>query len=117
MSEYGDFVWYFKNCFRVFDEICKYWEVFESVLMCLSVFEDFDNSFVSDVSKIVENGIVREIDLLDSDGEGEDINGNDRLYEKWVDSGIGLSYFLFYLENGSVNEKGVLLEDVFLLLE
>ena len=113
-SEHEDSVRHLKNRSRVLDEICKHREAFESVLTCLSVLEDPDNSSASDASKIAENGIVRETDLLDSDGEGEDINGNDRSHEKRVDSGIGSSYSSFHLENGSANEKGVLPEDVFL---
>lgn len=113
-SEHGDSVRHLKNRSRVLDEICKHREAFESVLTCLSVLEDPDNSSASDASKIAENGIVRETDLLDSDGEGEDINGNDRSHEKRVDSGIGSSYSSFHLKNGSANEKGVLPEDVFL---
>lgn len=113
-SEHEDSVRHLKNRSRVLDEICKHREAFESVLTCLSVLEDPDNSSASDASKIAENGIVRETDLLDSDGEGEDINGNDRSHEKRVDSGIGWSYSSFHLENGSANEKGVLPEDVFL---
>lgn len=113
-SEYEDSVRHLKNRSRVLDEICKHREAFESVLTCLSVLEDPDNSSASDASKIAENGIVRETDLLDSDGEGEDINGNDRSHEKRVDSGIGSGYSSFHLENGSANEKGVLPEDVFL---
>lgn len=113
-SEHESSVRHLKNRSRVLDEICKHREAFESVLTCLSVLEDPGNSSSSEASKMAENGIVRETDLLDSDGEGEDINGNDRSHEKRVDSGVGPSYSSFHLENGRANEKGVLPEDVFL---
>jgi len=113
-SEHESSVRHLKNRSRVLDEICKHREAFESVLTCLSILEDPGNSSSSEASKMAENGIVRETDLLDSDGEGEDINGNDRSHEKRVDSGVGSSYSSFHLENGRPNEKGVLPEDVFL---
>lgn len=99
---------YLKNCFWVLGEICKYCEVFESILSCLSLIEDFDNN----LGKILENSIFREIDLLDSYEEDEDINGND-WNGKIFDSGIGLWNFLFYYEN-DVYEKGMLWEENFL---
>lgn len=114
-SEHEDSVRHLKNRSRVLDEICKHREAFESVLTCLSILEDPDNSSTSEAGKIAGNGILRETDLLDSDEEGEDINGNDRSHEKRQgDSGIGSSYSSFHLENGRANEKGVLPEDVFL---
>ena len=113
-SEHEGSVRHLQNRSRVLDQICKHREAFESVLTCLSVLEDPDNSSTSEAGKIAENGIVRETDLLDSDGEGEDINGNDRSHEKRVDSGVGSSYSSFRLENGRANEKGGLPEDVFL---
>ena len=113
-SEHESSVRHLQNRSRVLDEICKHREVFESVLTCLSILEDPDNSSASEAGKIAENGLVRETDLLDSDGEGEDINGNDRSHEKRVGSGIGSSYSSFHLENGISNEQGTLPEDVFL---
>lgn len=110
-SEHESSVRHLKNRSRVLDEICKHREAFESVLTCLSILEDPDDSSTSEAGKMAENGIPRETDLLDSDVEGEDINGNESSHVKRVDSGIGSSYSSFNLENGRGNEKGMLPEE------
>lgn len=94
-----------KNRSRVLDEICKHREAFESIVSCLSIIEDPDNSS----GKISENSIPRETDLLDSYEEDEDINGNDR-NGKIFDNGIGPRNSSFYYENDA-HEKGMLLEE------
>lgn len=94
-----------KNRSRVLDEICKHREAFESIVSCLSIIEDPDNSS----GKISENSIPRETDLLDSYEEDEDINGNDR-NGKIFDSGIGSRNSSFYYENDA-HEKGMLREE------
>lgn len=94
-----------KNRSRVLGKICKHREAFESILSCLSLIEDPDNSS----GKISENSIPRETDLLDSYEEDEDINGNDR-DGKIFDSGIGSRNSSFYYENGA-HEKGMLREE------
>lgn len=94
-----------KNRSRVLGEICKHREAFESILSCLSIIEDPDNSS----GKISENSIPRETDLLDSYEEDEDINGNDR-NGKIFDSGIGSRNSSFYYENDA-HEKGMLREE------
>ena len=94
-----------KNRSRVLGEICKHREAFESILSCLSIIEDPDNSS----GKISENSIPRETDLLDSYEEDEDINGNDR-NGKIFDSGIGSRNSSFYYENDA-HEKGTLREE------
>lgn len=102
-SEHEASVRHLKNRSRVLDEICKHREAFESVLTCLSILEDPDDSSTSDAGKTGENNVPRETDLLDSDEE--DINGND------VTSGIGYSYSSFHFENGTGNEKSMLPEE------
>lgn len=94
-----------KNRSRVLDEICKHREAFESIVSCLSIIEDPDNSS----GKISENSIPRETDLLDSYEEDEDINGNDR-NGKIFDSRIGSRNSSFYYENDA-HEKGMLREE------
>lgn len=94
-----------KNRSRVLDEICKHREAFESIVSCLSIIEDPDNSS----GKISENSIPRETDLLDSYEEDEDINGNDR-NGKIFDNGIGSRNSSFYYENDA-HEKGMLREE------
>ena len=94
-----------KNRSRVLDEICKHREAFESIVSCLSIIEDPDNSS----GKISENSIPRETDLLDSYEEDEDINGNDR-DGKIFDSRIGSRNSSFYYENDA-HEKGMLREE------
>lgn len=101
-----------KNRSRVLDEICKHREAFESILSCLSIIEDPDDSS----GKISENGVPRETDLLDSYEEDEDINGNDRSeksHGKHWDSGTGSRNSSFYYENCNTlaHEKGMLREE------
>lgn len=115
-SEHEASVRHLKNRSRVLDEICKHREAFESVLTCLDIIEDPDDSSTSEAGKISENGVPRETDLLDSYEEDEDINGNESPHVKRVDSGIGSNYSTNYssfnLENDSrENEKGMLQEE------
>ncbi|XP_078353793.1 vimentin-type intermediate filament-associated coiled-coil protein-like [Oculina patagonica] len=110
-SEHEASVHHLKNRSRVLDEICKQREAFESVLTCLSLLEEPDDSSTSEAGKIAENCIPRETDLLDSDEESEDINGNESSHVKRVDSGIGSSYSSFHLENGRGIEKETLPEE------
>lgn len=101
-----------KNRSRVLDEICRHREAFESVLTCLSIIEDPDDSSTSEGGKISENGVPRETDLLDSYEEGEDINGNESLHGKHVDSGIGSRNSSFNYENANrANDRGMLREE------
>lgn len=77
-----------KSRSRVLDEILKHRDAFESILTCLSILDDSEYSSVPDERTMVENGIPRETDLLDSDEE--DINGNTSL-PITKGSGIGQS--------------------------